>query len=96
MGLADRALGATFLVGVGVATVAVVIAAPRLLKAGRPLVREGLRRGMSLYERARSAAAEVTDDFEDLVAEVQSELAAKPADEANPAREAAAAQKAAP
>ena len=50
-----------------------VVVAPRLLRASRPVVREALRRGLELYDKARGAAAEFADDVEDLVAEVRAE-----------------------
>lgn len=70
-----RLVGAVLLVGAGAVAVTAVIAAPHLLKAARPLVREGLRRSISIYDRARSAAAEFVEDVEDLVAEVRADVA---------------------
>lgn len=72
-----RIMGAVLLVGAGALAVAAVIAAPAALKAARPLVREGLRRSLSIYDRAATAAAEFVDDVEDLVAEVRSDIALK-------------------
>jgi len=69
-----RILGAVLLVGAGVVAVGAVIAAPRILRVARPLVRDGLKRGMEIYERVRGAAAEFSEDVEDLVAEVKSEI----------------------
>lgn len=69
-----RIVGAVLVVGVGVAAVGAVIAGPRLLRAARPLAREGLKRGMALYGQVRGAAAEFAEDIEDLVAEVQAEV----------------------
>lgn len=74
MGLGSRLLGTAVLIGGGVLLVAAVIAAPKVLRAARPAAREALRRGMRIYERTRTAAAEFVEDVEDLVAEVQSEL----------------------
>lgn len=79
MALGGRILGAVFVLGAAALTVAAVVAAPRVLKTARPLVREGLRRGMRLYEDARASAAEFAEDVEDLVAEVKGDLIAKPA-----------------
>lgn len=64
------------LVGAGVIAVSAVIAAPRLLRVARPLLRDGLKRGMEMYERVRGAAAEFSEDVEDLVAEVKAEITA--------------------
>lgn len=69
-----RILGTVFLIGAGVIAAGAVIAAPRILRAARPLVRDGLKRGMEVYERVRGAAAEFSEDVEDLVAEVKSEI----------------------
>ncbi len=74
-----RILGTVFLVGAGVIAVGAVIAAPRILRVARPLVRDGLKRGMEFYERVRGAAAEFSEDVEDLVAEVKAEVTTPPA-----------------
>jgi hypothetical protein len=74
MGLGSRILGTAVLVAGGTLLVAAVIVAPKALRAARPLARDALRRGMRIYERTRTAAAEFVEDVEDLVAEVQSEL----------------------
>lgn len=87
MSLAGRVLGAAFLVGVGAAAIIVVAAAPQVLRVARPIAREGLKRGMKLYDRARGAVAELADDFEDLVAEVKADLTAQPSAAPPPAGE---------
>ena len=70
----SRLLGGIILVGVGLGAVALVANAPRLLRSARPLLRQGLKRGLAAYDGLRGAAAEFAEDVEDLVAEVQSEL----------------------
>lgn len=75
MSIAGRVLGTMFVLGAGALTIAAVVAAPRILQTARPLLREGLKRGIGLYEQARAAAAEVAEDVEDLVAEVRAEVA---------------------
>jgi hypothetical protein len=77
MGLGGRVLGAVFLLSAAGLAVAAVVAAPYVLKRARPLVREGLKRGMNLYEGARASAVEFAEDVEDLVAEVKADLTAK-------------------
>ena len=78
-----RIIGTALVIGVGVAAVGAVIAGPRLLRAARPLAREGLRRGLGLYAQVRGAAAELAEDVEDLVAEVRAEISpAGPSDKA--------------
>ena len=74
MGLGSRLIGTALLVGGGLLAVGLIVAAPSILRAGRPAIRSGLKRGMQMYEQARAAAAELVDDVEDLIAEVQSEL----------------------
>ena len=69
-----RIVGTALVIGVGVVAVGAVIAGPRLLRAGRPFAREGLKRGMALYAQVRGAAAEFAEDVEDLVAEVRAEI----------------------
>lgn len=73
MTLFGRVLGTALVIGGGALAVAAVIAAPKILRASRPHVREALRRSLELYDRARAAAAEFADDVEDLVAEVRAE-----------------------
>ena len=73
MALFGRALGAVLLIGGATLAVGAVIAAPKILRASRPHVREALRRSLKLYDKARGAAAEFADDVEDLVAEVRAE-----------------------
>lgn len=73
-----RILGAVLLIGAGVVAVGAVIAAPRVLRVARPLVRDGLKRGMEFYERVRGAAAEFSEDVDDLVAEVKAEVTRPP------------------
>lgn len=73
MALLGRVLGTALIIGAGALAVGAVVAAPKILRASRPFVREGLRRGLALYDKARSAAAEFSDDVEDLVAEVRAE-----------------------
>lgn len=79
MGFGARVLGTALLVGIGAVVIAGIVAAPTILRTTRPLVREGLRRGLGAYERARAAASEFADDVEDLVAEVRADLPRKSA-----------------
>jgi hypothetical protein len=75
MGIGGRLLGTALVLTCGALAVAAIVAAPRVLRTTRPFVREGLRRGLGLYEQARAAAAEFADDVEDLVAEVRADQA---------------------
>ena len=80
MGAFSRLVGASLIVGAGVAALGVVVIAPGILRASRPAAREGLKYGLQAYKRARKAATEVAEDVEDMVAEVQSELKHKPSE----------------
>jgi hypothetical protein len=71
----SRLLGTALLLGAGALAVTAVLAGPPLLRAGRPLLRQGLKRGLEVYTRLRASAAEMIEDVEDLVAEVRGELA---------------------
>jgi hypothetical protein len=67
-------LAGTVVVGLGVGVAVLVANGPRILRAARPIVRQGLKRGLEVYALVRGAAAELADDVEDLIAEVQAEL----------------------
>lgn len=68
-----RWVGTALALGAGVIALGAVIVAPRVLRTARPLVRDALRRGYSLFAYARSASAEFVEDLEDLFAEVKAE-----------------------
>jgi Protein of unknown function (DUF5132) len=84
MALFGRMAGAALMIGGAALAAAAIVAAPKLLRASRPLVREALRRGLGFYEQVRAAAAEFADDVEDLVAEVRDDASSadEPAGEA--------------
>jgi hypothetical protein len=66
------------LIGVGVAVGATVaVFGPPLLKAARPLIRQGLKAGMIGYERGREALVHLTETVEDAYAEAVAELTAE-------------------
>jgi Protein of unknown function (DUF5132) len=58
---------------IGAAAMAMPNLLPKLGKALRPLVKETVRAGYSLADRARESVAEVGEQFQDMVAEVKSE-----------------------
>jgi hypothetical protein len=74
MSSGSKVFDAALVIGAGALAVAAVLAGPKLLRAARPLVRVGLKRGLETYARAQAAAAELIEDAEDLLAEVQAEL----------------------
>jgi hypothetical protein len=84
MALFGRVLGTALLIGGGALGLGAIIAAPKILRASRPAVREVVRRSFKLYDRARAAAAEFADDVEDLVAEVRAEAPERAATEEAP------------
>jgi hypothetical protein len=47
---------------------------PGFKGAGRPLAKAALRSGMTTFDKARESLARLGEDWEDLVAEVRSEL----------------------
>ncbi|SIO33648.1 protein of unknown function [Rhodovulum sp. ES.010] len=70
----------SFLVGAAVAVGTVMLVpgvASALGRAGRPLVRAGLRTGAVAYDEFRRAGAEAYEHVEDIVAELREEMAAE-------------------
>ena len=63
-----------WVVGIGAIVLAPIVA-PVLVKAGKPLAKAAIKRGLQLYEQSKGAIAEAGEVFEDLVAEAQAELA---------------------
>lgn len=74
MGLASRLLGGVVVLGLGVGAIALAANAPKLLRAARPVLRKGLKQGLEAYAAVRATAAELAEDVEDLLAEVEAEL----------------------
>jgi hypothetical protein len=67
--------GATGLaVGIGTALLAPIVI-PVLTEIGKPLTKAAIKEGILLYEKSKEAMAEMTEVFEDLVAEAKAELA---------------------
>lgn len=60
--------------GVGAAILAPVVV-PLLAEVGKPLTKAAIKEGILLYEKTKEALAEVTEVFEDIVAEAKAELA---------------------
>jgi uncharacterized protein DUF5132 len=58
---------------IGAAAMAMPNLLPKLGRVLRPLVKETVRAGYSLADRARESVAEVGEQFQDMVAEVKSE-----------------------
>lgn len=73
----DDLVESQLLAGVAVAAGVLIlapIALPVVLGVARPLVKTAVKTGLVLYERGLEAAAEVSEAFEDIVAEAKSEL----------------------
>lgn len=60
--------------GIGAALLAPVVL-PLLGQAGKPIVKNVVKQGMMLYEKGKESIAEVTDAWEDILAEAQYEVA---------------------
>lgn len=70
----------SFLLGAAVAMGAVALipgVAGALGRAGRPVVRAGMRTGSVAWDEFRKAGAEAFEHMEDIVAEVREEMAAE-------------------
>jgi hypothetical protein len=76
----EAAMNRSFLLGAAVAVGAVMLVpgvAGALGRAGRPLVRAGMRTGATAYDEFRKAGAEAFEHMEDIVAEVREEMEAE-------------------
>ena len=60
--------------GIGAVLVAPIVL-PVLGKAGKPVVKEVIKQGILFYEKGQEALAEVTETWEDIVAEARYEVA---------------------
>lgn len=61
-------------VGIGTALLAPIVI-PALTQVGKPLAKTAIKQGIFLYEKSKEAMAEMTEVFEDLVAEAKAEIA---------------------
>lgn len=61
-------------VGIGVVLLAPLVA-PSLARVARPLAKSLVKAGLILQEKGREAGAELSEVFEDLLAEARAELA---------------------
>lgn len=64
----------SIVLGFGAAILA-PIAIPVLAEVGKPLLKAGIKEGISLYDKGKEIFAEATEVFEDIVAEAKAELA---------------------
>ncbi|MCX7770143.1 MAG: DUF5132 domain-containing protein [Proteobacteria bacterium] len=61
-------------IGIGGAILAPIVL-PVLASVAKPLVKATIKGGILVYEKGKESLSEVTEVFEDLVAEVKSEMA---------------------
>lgn len=61
-------------VGIGTALLAPIVI-PALAQVSKPLAKTAIKQSIFLYEKSKEAMAEVTEVFEDLVAEAKAEIA---------------------
>ena len=69
----NSALGKGLAIGLG-AAVLVPVVAPVVAKAARPLLKNGVKTGLIMYEKAKIVGAEAKEAMEDLAAEAKAEL----------------------
>jgi len=84
-----------FLLGAGVAIGGLMMipgVAGAVGRAGRPILRRGIRTGAAAYSEAMHAAAELYEHVEDVAAEVRAEMAEAAEDAAETAEAAAGAE----
>ncbi len=62
-------------IGIGAAVIAPLLA-PIVASVGKPVTKSVIKAGILFYEKGRETAAELGEVFDDLVAEVRSELRA--------------------
>lgn len=67
-------LGIAIGLGAAALATAVIPALPALARAGRPTARAALKSGLVLLEKGREVMAEASEEFDDIMAEVQAEL----------------------
>jgi hypothetical protein len=76
------------LLGIGIGVAATLVARailPPFHAVGRPLAKAALKSSVIAYERTREKLAEWTEDVEDMLAEVRSEMAQESTNKAAPA-----------
>ena len=67
-------VGSGLLIGIGAAVLAPVVL-PILASIAKPVAKAAVKGGIMLYEKGKEVAAEAEEMFEDIVAEVKSEMA---------------------
>jgi len=72
--MGPRMVGVALLLGASAVAAGVLIAGPPLMRAGRPALRAGLKRGLEAYAAARTRLEAAAEDLSDLFAEVREEV----------------------
>lgn len=65
---------ATIAAGIGAAILAPLLV-PVVAQVGKPIAKAAIKQGILAYEKSKEALAEVTEVFEDIMAEAKAELA---------------------
>lgn len=78
MGLLDNGLKGNILTGLAIGIGAAVLAPaviPAVANVAKPLLKAAIKTGLIMYEKGKETAAELSEVFEDIVAEAKSEVA---------------------
>ena len=77
MGLFDNGLKGNILTGLAIGVGAAVLApavVPALANVAKPLIKAAIKTGIIMLEKGKETAAELSEVFEDIVAEAKSEM----------------------
>jgi len=78
MGLLDNGLKGNVMTGLAIGIGAAILAPaviPALANVAKPLIKAAIKTGIIMFEKGRETAAELSEVFEDIVAEAKSEVA---------------------
>ncbi len=78
MGLLDDGLKGSVLTGLAIGIGAAIVAPtvlPALVGVAKPFIKAVIKSGIIIYEKGKENAAELSEVFEDIVAEAKSEMA---------------------
>ena len=78
MGLLDDGLKGNVVTGLAIGIGAAILAPtviPALANVAKPLIKAAIKTGIIMYEKGKETAAELSEVFDDIVAEAKSEVA---------------------
>ncbi len=78
MGLLDNGLKGNVLTGLAIGIGAAILAPavlPAVANVAKPLIKAAIKTGIIMFEKGKETAAELSEVFEDIVAEAKSEMA---------------------